>query len=113
MSVHYRRKAHSGERPAPPNRDRRGRQRGDQRGCTPAAQGEQDVAVIDPAATHYYQPLWTLVGGGCAPLEASAKPQKSVMPKGVTWIRKAAVGVDPEAKEISLDDGSTVATTTW
>jgi sulfide:quinone oxidoreductase len=31
------------------------------------------------------------------------------MPRGVTWIRKAAVGVDPEAKEISLDDGSSVA----
>lgn len=70
--------------------------------------GEQDVAVIDPAATHYYQPLWTLVGGGRAPVESSAKPEQAVMPKGVTWIRNAAVGVDPEAKEISLDDGSAV-----
>lgn len=23
-----------------------------------------DVAIIDPATTHYCQPLWTLVGGG-------------------------------------------------
>ena len=29
--------------------------------------GESDVAVIDPAQVHYYQPLWTLVGGGLAP----------------------------------------------
>jgi glycine/D-amino acid oxidase-like deaminating enzyme len=28
--------------------------------------GEKDVAVIDPAEVHYYQPLWTLVGGGRA-----------------------------------------------
>ena len=70
---------------------------------------QDDVAVIDPAATHYYQPLWTLAGGGCAPVEASAKPQSKVMPKGVTWIRQAAVEVDPDAKEITLDDGSTVA----
>jgi hypothetical protein len=28
--------------------------------------GEKDVAVIDPAEVHYYQPLWTLVGGGLA-----------------------------------------------
>lgn len=70
--------------------------------------GEQDVAVIDPAATHYYQPLWTLVGGGRAPVEESAKPEASVMPKGTTWIRRGAVGVDPEAKEVSLDDGSVV-----
>jgi sulfide:quinone oxidoreductase len=70
--------------------------------------GQEDVAIIDPAATHYYQPLWTLVGGGRAPVESSAKPQASVMPKGVRWIRQAAVGVDPEAKEVTLDEGSTV-----
>ena len=26
--------------------------------------GHSAVTVLDPAATHYYQPLWTLVGGG-------------------------------------------------
>jgi sulfide:quinone oxidoreductase len=25
--------------------------------------GYRDVAVIEPSNTHYYQPLWTLVGG--------------------------------------------------
>lgn len=70
--------------------------------------GQHDVAVIEPAATHYYQPLWTLVGGGRAPLEASARPKSTVMPKGVSWIREAAVGVDPEARTVALDDGSTV-----
>jgi sulfide:quinone oxidoreductase len=25
--------------------------------------GEKNVAVIDPAEVHYYQPLWTLMGG--------------------------------------------------
>lgn len=71
--------------------------------------GQRDVAVIDPATTHYYQPLWTLVGGGRAPAEKSARPEQSVMPKGVTWIRRAAVGVDPETKEITLDDESVVS----
>jgi len=70
--------------------------------------GQQDVAVIDPATTHYYQPLWTLVGGGRAPVEASARPQAKVMPKGVTWIQKPAAEVDPDAREITLDDGGTV-----
>ena len=28
--------------------------------------GYTDVAVIEPSSTHYYQPLWTLVGGGQA-----------------------------------------------
>jgi sulfide:quinone oxidoreductase len=35
--------------------------------------GETDVAVIDPAEVHYYQPLWTLVGGGLAPAGESAR----------------------------------------
>ncbi|GAB3890568.1 hypothetical protein GCM10029964_062310 [Kibdelosporangium lantanae] len=26
--------------------------------------GARDVTVLDPAVTHYYQPLWTLVAAG-------------------------------------------------
>ncbi|MGW5051781.1 FAD-dependent oxidoreductase [Actinokineospora sp. NPDC004072] len=70
--------------------------------------GQADVAVVEPAETHYYQPLWTLVGGGLAAAAESARPQASVMPRGVTWVRRAAVGVDPEAREVQLDDGSAV-----
>jgi sulfide:quinone oxidoreductase len=70
--------------------------------------GESDVAVIDPAVTHYYQPLWTLVGGGCAPVEESARPQAKVMPQGVAWLQQAVETVDPDAREVTLDDGSIV-----
>ncbi|MER5437057.1 FAD/NAD(P)-binding oxidoreductase [Streptomyces sp. NPDC002790] len=70
--------------------------------------GERDIAVLDPSERHYYQPLWTLVGGGRAPLKESVRPQRSVLPKGVRWIRRAAVAVDPEAQEVSLDDGGFV-----
>lgn len=31
--------------------------------------GQEDIAIIDAQEVHYYQPLWTLVGGGCAPLK--------------------------------------------
>ncbi|WP_026411576.1 FAD/NAD(P)-binding oxidoreductase [Actinomadura oligospora] len=70
--------------------------------------GERDVAVVEPGARHYYQPLWTLVGGGRAPLRESIRPQRSVMPKGVRWVRRAATAVDPEAREVLLDDGGTL-----
>ncbi len=30
-----------------------------------AARPGLDVAIIEPSETHYYQPLWTLVGGAC------------------------------------------------
>lgn len=71
--------------------------------------GEKDVAVLDPSLHHYYQPLWTLVGGGRAPLKESIRPQGTVVPKSVRWIRHAAVSIDPEAQEVTLDDGGTVS----
>ncbi|MET8747090.1 FAD/NAD(P)-binding oxidoreductase [Streptomyces sp. NPDC004728] len=71
--------------------------------------GEKDVAVLDPSLHHYYQPLWTLVGGGRAPLKESVRPQETVMPKGVRWIRRAAVSIDPEAQAVTLDDTGTVS----
>ena len=42
-----------------------------------------DVAIIDDATKHYYQPLWTLVGGGVFAKEKSQRDQASVIPKGV------------------------------
>ena len=70
--------------------------------------GVDDVAVIDPAEVHYYQPLWTLVGGGCAKAETSVRPQAKVMPKGATWIRDAVVSFDPDNNTVETSGGSTI-----
>jgi len=67
-----------------------------------------DIAIVDPAEKHYYQPLWTLVGGGAAARETSERTQQSVMPSGVEWIKKAARGFDPDHDKVMLDDGSEV-----
>lgn len=67
--------------------------------------GVADVAVVEPAQTHYYQPLWTLVGGGCAPASESARPEASVMPKGVSWIRDRAEEIDPQAQTVRTAHG--------
>lgn len=70
--------------------------------------GHADVAIIEPAADHYYQPLWTLVGAGCARLETTRRREADVMPRGATWIQQAAVAVDPSAQRVTLADGSSV-----
>ncbi len=70
--------------------------------------GARDVAIIDPWEMHYYQPLWTLVGGGLARQDSSARPREQVMPKAVTWIKERAVGVDPHRKRVLLGDGGEV-----
>ncbi len=66
---------------------------------------QDDVAIIEPSDTHYYQPLWTLVGGGCAPAQETARPQAKVMPKGVHWIKERATDIDPDNQTVSLGAG--------
>lgn len=71
--------------------------------------GQGDVAVIEPSSTHHYQPLWTLVGGGQADIEETSRPQASVMPRGVSWIKDAATGVSPQHNIVHLDSGREVS----
>lgn len=69
--------------------------------------GYTDVAVIEPSDKHYYQPLWTLVGGGQAAASSTERPEATVMPKEVTWIKKAAAAVDPDNNTVTCGDGTT------
>lgn len=55
-----------------------------------------DIAIIEPAETHYYQPAWTLVGGGTYDFKKTGRPMKSLIPKGVTWIKDKATGFDAD-----------------
>ena len=68
--------------------------------------GFSDVAVIEPSDMHYYQPLWTLVGGGQAKASTTARSEASVMPKGTTWIKAAATAVDPDNNTVTCADGA-------
>ncbi|MGW5671862.1 FAD-dependent oxidoreductase [Micromonospora sp. NPDC003776] len=70
--------------------------------------GVDDVALIEPAEQHYYQPLWTLVGGGQATVAETVRPEHKLIPKGVTWIQDRAIGVDPDNRNVALAEGGTV-----
>lgn len=56
----------------------------------------KDIAIIEPADTHYYQPAWTLVGAGTYDYDQTAKPMADVIPKPAKWIKDKATGFDPE-----------------
>lgn len=64
-----------------------------------------DIAIIEPATTHYYQPAWTLVGAGTFDFKKTARPMSSVMPKGVTWIKEYATGFKPESNTVTTGKG--------
>lgn len=67
-----------------------------------------DIAIIDPADTHAYQPGWTMVGGGIFKPEVTRRTMASIMPKGVTWLKMAAQSFQPDNNQVTLEDGSTV-----
>lgn len=64
-----------------------------------------DIAVIEPKEEHWYQPGWTMVGGGVFDYGVTVRPQSMVTPKGVTWICKAVKAFEPETNAVVLDDG--------
>lgn len=61
-----------------------------------------DVAIVDPSTYHYYQPFWTLVGGGVGTKEETRKENKDLIPEGVTWLKFAVSMVHPEKKTVTL-----------
>lgn len=67
------------------------------------------IAVVDPAKHHYYQPLWTLVGGGVGTREATVRDEGSLIPKGVDWLQQPVVAFDPENHSVRLGDGTSLA----
>jgi len=64
-----------------------------------------NIAIIEPKTEHYYQPGWTLVGGGVFNPEQTSRDMASLMPKDVQWVRAACAGFDPERNEVILEDG--------
>ncbi|ESO89708.1 hypothetical protein LOTGIDRAFT_234113 [Lottia gigantea] len=70
--------------------------------------GKGNVIIIEPTDTHYYQAMWTLVGGGAKKFTDTSKPMKSVIPSGCNWIQDKAVKFDPENNTVTTEGGETV-----
>jgi len=66
-----------------------------------------DVAIIEPADTHYYQPVWTLVGAGAFKKESSGRPMASVIPKHTSWIKEYAATFEPDKNLVHTKEGNT------
>jgi sulfide:quinone oxidoreductase len=62
-----------------------------------------DIALIDPADIHYYQPGWTMVGAGVFDASFTARTMGAVLPHGVHWIKAAVAAFEPERNAVILD----------
>lgn len=66
------------------------------------------VGIVEPSEKHWYQPLWTLVGGGVFPREESVRDEADYIPDGATWIRDRVASFEPERNQVTLASGATV-----
>jgi sulfide:quinone oxidoreductase len=68
-----------------------------------------NVGIVEPAESHYYQPLWTLVGAGIVQKEKTKKPMGVMIPKGVSWIKDRVQSVDAASKKVTCSSGEQIS----
>ncbi|KAF0770301.1 Uncharacterized protein FWK35_00000797 [Aphis craccivora] len=80
-------------------------------GCTMAAKlskYERDVIILEPNDTHYYQPMFTLIGGGMKTISQSRSSTKSVIPKNVNWIQDRVKSFNPKVNIVTTSNGDII-----
>ncbi len=79
-------------------------------GCGIAAsllrrRGTLRIAIVEPSEDHFYQPGWTLVGGGVFTQQRTRRAMARCIPDRAQWIRGAAAGFEPRRQQVILEDG--------
>lgn len=68
-----------------------------------------DISIIDPNATHYYQPGQTLVASGVWNIDDISFERKDLVPKGVKLIADKVSHFNPKNSELTLGSGETLS----
>ncbi|CAD5216257.1 unnamed protein product [Bursaphelenchus xylophilus] len=66
------------------------------------------IAIIDSSPVHYYQPGFTLLGGGLAPPATLRKERQSTLAKNVKWIKDDVREFNAKDNSITLGNGTDV-----
>lgn len=69
---------------------------------------QDDIAVIDPATTHHYQPGWTLVGGGLKDKRDLKRPLKTLLSSKIKFYNEQVTTFSPDNNFVTLGDGQRV-----
>ena len=67
-----------------------------------------DIAIVEPADVHYYQPAFTLVGAGLYDLDKTRRPVATLVPPRVALIRAAVEEFKPDQSSVRLSNGEYV-----
>ncbi|XP_012274037.1 sulfide:quinone oxidoreductase, mitochondrial [Orussus abietinus] len=84
-------------------------------GCTMAAKfarkfkdSSNQVIIVEPSEVHYYQPMFTLIGGGIKHFKSSHRPMASVLPKEAKWIKDSVMSFEPECNKVTTSNGDVI-----
>ncbi|KAH7010172.1 hypothetical protein EDB80DRAFT_714578 [Ilyonectria destructans] len=69
---------------------------------------QDDIAVVDPAEWHHYQPGWTLVGGGLKTKQELQRPMKSLINPKFKFYNESVSAFTPEDNLLTLGNGDKV-----
>lgn len=60
------------------------------------------IGIIEPSKSHWYQPAWTLVGGGTYNYKRTMRPTKAVIPKEADWVKDEVVSIDAKNNTVTI-----------
>ena len=66
-----------------------------------------DIAIIEPSEKHYYQPGFTIIGGGEYTLKKTTRNEADLINPAVTWIKDYADTFQPDDNSVTLRSGET------
>jgi sulfide:quinone oxidoreductase len=67
-----------------------------------------DIALIEPSEKHYYQPGFTIIGGGAYTLKQATRNEADLINPKVKWIKDYAESFQPEQNSVTLRSGDTI-----
>lgn len=68
-----------------------------------------DIAIVEPSEKHYYQPGFTIVGGGAYTLKQALRNEADLINPSVKWLKDYADSFQPEANTVTLRSGDVVS----
>ena len=71
--------------------------------------GDVSIALIEPSEKHYYQPAFTVIGGGAYTLPRATKNEADLIHPSVTWLKDFAETFQPDENQVTLRSGQTIS----
>jgi sulfide:quinone oxidoreductase len=68
-----------------------------------------DITILEPSRKHYFQPGWTLVGGGVFDIQSTVRNEADYIPPNVKWIKDSVDQFEPENNLVITRSGERIA----